>query len=160
MAHRYWAKLGRKSSHRRALLRNLVTALFKHERIETTLPKAKAAQRMADRVVTLAKRGEKQDRLDLKRKAANYLFEQEARSKLFRVLVPRYESRNGGFTRVARTRFRRGDAALMAYVEMVDREGELRQARPPTPQKHREAPKGTGTVVLVKDLPKAKVVPE
>jgi large subunit ribosomal protein L17 len=125
-------RLGRTTSHKKALLRNLVTALIKHERIVTTLPKAKELRRLADHMITLAK-AEPSNKLSAIRHANAILFEKPVLTKLFEVLGPRYEKREGGYTRVLKLSKRRaGDNAEMALMEYVDRPGEYRAARPPT----------------------------
>jgi large subunit ribosomal protein L17 len=122
-----YLKFSRTPAHRRAMLRNLVTNLVLHNRIETTLPKAKALKRVADKLITLGK----QDTLHRRRQAMSYLFEinreEEGNSqkrtavhKLFTELAPRYEERNGGYTRVVRTRKRAGDNAQLAVIEFVE----------------------------------------
>ena len=118
-------KLGRKSSHRRALLRTQVTQLIQHDVIHTTLPKAKELRRIADRMVKYAKRGTQHDW----NMANAYVRDKTTVSKLFAVLGPRYRLREGGYTRVLRTQHRKGDNAAMAMIEFVDREGELRPAK-------------------------------
>ena len=105
----------------------MVTSLIKHERIETTVPKAKALRSVADKMVTLGKRGS----LHARRQAASYVRETDAVHKLFDEIAPRYDLRDGGYTRIVKTRNRKGDNAPMAYIEFVDREGELRTAKPP-----------------------------
>jgi len=110
-----------------AMLRTMVTQLIHHERIETTLPKAKELRRIADQAVTLAKQGT----LTARRKAQHLIRTDEARHKLFTEMVERYKSREGGYTRILRTQIRRSDGAQLAYIEYVDWEGELRSARPP-----------------------------
>ncbi|CAM9899172.1 unnamed protein product [Phaeothamnion confervicola] len=105
----------------------MVTSLIKHERIRTTVPRAKALRRIADQMVTLAKT----DTLHARRQAATVVMEQGANKKLFDVLGPRYKDRVGGYTRVMLlARPRPGDKADMAIIEYVDREGELRPAKP------------------------------
>lgn len=109
------AKLGRTSSHRRALFRNLVTSLFATERIETTEAKAKEVQPIAEKLVTLAKRGD----LHARRQAAHYLLSEDAVKKLFDTIGPRYTDKPGGYTRVVRVGNRKGDAAPMAILELI-----------------------------------------
>lgn len=109
------AKLGRTSSHRRALFRNMVTSLFAAERIETTQAKAKEVQPIAEKLVTLAKRGD----LHARRQAAHYLMSEDMVKKLFDVIGPRYADRAGGYTRVVRIGNRKGDAAPMALLELI-----------------------------------------
>ncbi|HPT83318.1 MAG TPA: 50S ribosomal protein L17 [Limnochordia bacterium] len=108
-------KLGRRSGHRRALLRNQVTSLVLHGRIETTEAKAKSIKPLADKMVTLGKRGD----LAARRQAAAFLLDPAAVKKLFDEVAPRYADRNGGYTRIIKTGVRRGDAAPMAIIEWV-----------------------------------------
>ncbi|MFI5267944.1 MAG: 50S ribosomal protein L17 [Terriglobales bacterium] len=112
-------KLGRNTSHRRALLRNLVTSLVLEERIETTVPKAKAIRPLAERMVTLGKRGS----LHARRQAAAYLLDPQAVAKLFDQLSARFGDRAGGYTRIIKTGFRQGDNAPLAYIEYLGSEG-------------------------------------
>lgn len=121
-------KLGRTSSHRWAMLRNMVTSLINHERIVTTVPKAKELRRVAEKVITQAK----QNSIHSRRQADKIVREPAALTKLFEVLGPRYQDRDGGYTRVLKlSKNRRGDNAEMAVIEYVDRPGEVRAARPP-----------------------------
>lgn len=112
-------KLGRKPAHRRALLRNLVTSLVLEERIQTTVPKAKAIRPLAERMVTLGKRGS----LHARRQAASYLLSPQAVAKLFDQLSARFGDRPGGYTRIVQTGFRQGDNAPLAYIEFLGSEG-------------------------------------
>ena len=109
-------KLGRTTAHRRALLRNLATALLEHERITTTEPKAKELRRMADKLVTLGKRGD----LHARRQALQVVRSNAIVRKLFDDIAPRFAERKGGYTRVLRLGYRPGDAAAMAVIELVD----------------------------------------
>lgn len=111
---------------RSVLRRTLVSQLVEHERIETTVQKAKELRRLADKVVTLGKEGT----LASRRAAAAILRTDEHLTKLFGPLAERYRQRDGGYTRILRTRSRPNDSAQMAFIEYVDREGELRPARP------------------------------
>ena len=111
-------KLNRTSTHRSALLASLASALIKHEQIATTLPKAKELRRVADRLITLAKRGD----LHARRLAYARIRDDAMVSKLFETLGPRYADRPGGYTRVLKAGFRYGDAAPMAVIELVDRD--------------------------------------
>ncbi|NQT82595.1 50S ribosomal protein L17 [bacterium] len=110
-------KLGRNSSHRKAMFRNMVTSLLDRERIETTVVKAKEARRLADKMVTLAKKGT----LHARRQALAFIMDKRVVKRLFSVLAERYADRNGGYTRVIRTGFRQGDGAELALVEMIGR---------------------------------------
>jgi len=112
-------KLGRNTSHRRALLRNLVTSLVLEERIQTTVPKAKAIRPLAERMVTLGKRGS----VHARRQAAGFLLDPQAVAKLFDQLSARFGDRAGGYTRIVKTGFRAGDNAPMAYIEFLGSEG-------------------------------------
>ncbi|HYQ95737.1 MAG TPA: 50S ribosomal protein L17 [Candidatus Eisenbacteria bacterium] len=108
-------KLSRTHSHRRALLRNLVTSLIQHERIETTLAKAKEARRVGERMITFAKRGD----LSARRHVARYVHGDDNVKKLFDTVAPWYETRNGGYTRILKLGRRLGDAGEMALLELV-----------------------------------------
>lgn len=117
MRHRHRrGKLGRPSPHRRAVLRNLVTSLLAHERIETTDAKAKELRRVADRMITLGKRGD----LHARRQALSFIRSRQVTAKVFDDLAERFRERPGGYTRVLKTRQRYGDAAPMSIVELVD----------------------------------------
>jgi large subunit ribosomal protein L17 len=116
MRHRVsFRKLSRTHEHRRALLRNLVTSLFLHERIETTVAKAKEARRVAERMITFAKRGD----LSARRHVDSYLFDEDATKKLFDTIAPWYKERAGGYTRILRKGRRLGDAGEIAIFELV-----------------------------------------
>ncbi|NLI82547.1 MAG: 50S ribosomal protein L17 [Deltaproteobacteria bacterium] len=108
-------KLNRNTSHRFAMFRNMTTSLLKHERIFTTLPKGKEIRRWGDWLITLGKRGD----LHARRQALSLVREKDVVHKLFAELGPRYEDRSGGYTRVVKVGFRRGDAAPMCLVELV-----------------------------------------
>jgi large subunit ribosomal protein L17 len=108
-------KLNRTAAHRKAMLRNMVTSLLEHERIVTTVPKAKEARRVADKMITLGKRGD----LHARRQAMAYIRSKGTVAKLFDELSDQYADRNGGYTRIIRTGNRYGDAAPMAIVELV-----------------------------------------
>jgi len=110
-------KLNRTPAHRRALFRNLVTALLEHERIRTTEAKAKAMRRLVDRMVTLGKRGS----LHARRQALAFVSKPSVVRKLFDELAPRFANRPGGYTRVVRLAVRRGDAARLAIIELTER---------------------------------------
>jgi large subunit ribosomal protein L17 len=108
-------KLSRTASHRRAVLRNLVTALFQYERIETTVAKAKESRRLAERLITFAKRGD----LAARRHVARFVMRPAVTAKLFATIAPWYEERHGGYTRIVRIGRRLGDAGETAYLELV-----------------------------------------
>ena len=109
-------KLNRTPAHRKMLYRNLVTALFKHERIQTTVPKAKEARQVAEKLITFAKRGD----LHARRMAARKVNEPAVLQKLFEEIGPRYAERPGGYTRILRLGPRKGDNAELAILELVD----------------------------------------
>jgi large subunit ribosomal protein L17 len=118
MKHRVVGRrLDRTTEHRTAMFRNLVTSLFRHERIKTTTPKAKEIKRFADKFITLAKKGTPHAR----RQANRDVRDVEVLNKLFDTLGPRFKSRPGGYTRIVRVGRRAGDAAEMAMIELVDR---------------------------------------
>ena len=119
MRHRLsGVKLGRNSSHRKAMFQNMAISLFEHELIRTTLPKAKELRRVAEPLITLAKH----DNVANRRLAFARTRSKEIVGKLFTVLGPRYKERNGGYLRVLKAGNRPGDNAPMAYVELVDRQ--------------------------------------
>ena len=117
MRHRKAGKrLGRNSSHQQAMMRNMVTSLLEHERIVTTTPKAKELRKLADKMITLGKRGD----LHARRQALSVIRSKKVVDKLFTKLKEEYMGRNGGYTRIIRTGNRSGDAASMAIIELVN----------------------------------------
>ena len=112
MAYR---KLGRDSSARKALLRGIVTSLFQHERIETTEAKAKELRKVADKMLTLAKRGD----MHARRQVMAYMMDEDVVKKLFDEVAPKYKDRQGGYTRIIKAGVRQGDAAPMVIIELV-----------------------------------------
>ncbi len=118
-------KLGRNTSHRRALLRNLVTSLVLEERIETTVPKAKAMRPWAERMISLGKRGD----VHARRQAAAWLLSPAAVGKLFDNLSARFGDRAGGYTRIVKTGFRAGDNAELALIEYLGSEAVQQQKK-------------------------------
>ncbi len=132
MRHRnYGKKLSRNTEHRRALLRNLVTSLILEERIETTVPKAKAMRPHVEKMITLGKRGD----VAARRLAAAYLMTPDAVDKLFNTISPRYGDRSGGYLRIVRSGFRPGDGGEKAFIELLGSEKTLDEKR----QKRAEA---------------------
>jgi len=127
-------KLNRTSAHRKALLRNLVLALVKHERIKTTDAKAKELRRYADRMVTLGKRGD----LAARRLAFSFMQSRDAVKRVFDEIAPRFKERNGGYTRVIKFGFRRGDAARLSIVEFSDHSEKSTAKRPRKRRSQRE----------------------
>jgi len=113
-----YRKLNRTHEHRKAMFANMVCSLVEHEQITTTLPKAKELKRIADKVITLAKKGD----LHARRMLISKVRQQDAVKKLIDVLGPRYASRQGGYSRVLKAGFRHGDMAPMAVIEFVDRD--------------------------------------
>ena len=124
-------KLGRNTAHRRSLLRNLVTSLIIEERIETTIPKAKAMRPQVEKMITLGKRGD----LAARRQALAYLMTGAAVDKLFDTIGPRFGDRKGGYLRIVRTAPRKGDGAEKAFIELLGSEQVLDEKR----QKRAEA---------------------
>lgn len=115
-------KLNRTPSHRKAMFGNMAVALLTHEQIKTTLPKAKELRRVADRMISLGKRGN----LHARRQALAVLHDTELVGKLFGPLAERYKERNGGYTRVVKAGFRYGDNAPLAIIELLDRDPEAK----------------------------------
>ncbi len=113
-------QLSRNSAHRWALMRNLITALLREEKIQTTDPKAKELRRWADRMVTLGKRGS----LHARRQALSIVQDKAVVRKLFDTIAPRFKERAGGYTRIVKVGIRRGDAAQMSLIELVGAEAE------------------------------------
>ena len=118
-------KLNRTHEHRKAMFSNMVCSLIEHEQIKTTLPKAKELKRIADKYVSIGKKGN----LHSRRIAYSRLKQDAAVKKLFDTLAPRYKDRNGGYTRVIRAGFRYGDMAPMAVIEFVERNLEAKGAQ-------------------------------
>ena len=144
-------KLGRTTAHRKALFRNLVTALIRRERIRTTLAKAKELRSHVEKTITLGKKGT----LHAKRLARRVVVEKEAFTKLFSTLSERYAKRSGGYTRIIKIGNRRGDDAPMAFIELVDGESKEPEAKAKVEKK--AAPKKAATK---KPEKKAEAKPE
>jgi large subunit ribosomal protein L17 len=129
-------KLSRTSSHRKALFKNLVLALIRHERIRTTDAKAKELRRFADRMVTLGKQGD----LAARRRAFAFMRSRDAVTKLFDEIAPRFKDRNGGYTRVVKFGVRHGDAAPLSIIEFTGAEAETKKKKPRRRKTEKEAP--------------------
>ena len=110
-----YRKLGRETAHRNLMLRNLVTSLLREGRIETTVTRAGETRRMAEKMITLAKRGD----LHARRQALAYILDETVVTDLFENIAPKYAERNGGYTRIIKMGPRRGDCAEMAFIELV-----------------------------------------
>lgn len=108
-------KLGRPTAHRQAMLRNLVTSLLRDGQITTTLTRAKETKRMAEKMITLGKRGD----LHARRQALAYIYDEDVVTKLFTEIAPNYAERNGGYTRILKLGNRRGDGAEKAIIQLV-----------------------------------------
>ena len=121
---RGYRRLNRTHEHRKALFANMSGSLIEHEQITTTLPKAKELKSVVEKLITLGKRGD----LHARRQAAAQLKQDMHVAKLFDVLGPRYQDRNGGYTRVLKAGFRYGDMAPMAIIELVDRDPDAKGA--------------------------------
>ena len=122
-------KLGRNTSHRKAMLRNMVTSLFQHEKITTTDARAKELRKVAEKLITLARRGD----LHARRQALEVVRDRQTVAKLFEQIAPRYQERPGGYTRIIKLGHRAGDNAALAVVELVEEEF--------TPKPKKKAPK-------------------
>ena len=118
-------KLGRNTSHRRALLRNLVTSVIVEDRVETTVAKAKAVRPHVEKMITLGKKGD----LHSRRQALSFLQTDTAVSRLFETVAPRYGDRQGGYLRIIRTGFRKGDGGETAFIELLGAEKQLEVKR-------------------------------
>lgn len=118
-------KLGRTTSHRRSLFRNMVTSIIMEERIETTAIKAKAVRPLVEKMITLGKRGD----LAARRQVASYLMHDDAVRKLFDTVAPRFGDRNGGYLRIVRTAWRKGDGTEKAFIELLGSEQVLDEKR-------------------------------
>lgn len=126
MRHRVAGKkLGRDKDHRKALFKNLITSLILHEEIKTTEAKAKAIKRLADKLVSQARTGT----LHARRIIAGFLTDQKAITKIVDVLGPRFKKRKGGFTRIVRLGPRKGDAAPMVKMELVEKDEEVQKGK-------------------------------
>jgi large subunit ribosomal protein L17 len=121
---RGYRRLNRTHEHRKALFANMAGSLIEHEQIKTTLPKAKELRPVVEKLITLAKRGD----LHARRLAAAQLKEDKHVSRLFEILGPRYQDRQGGYVRVLKAGFRYGDMAPMAIIEFVDRDPDAKGA--------------------------------
>ncbi|HPR24579.1 MAG TPA: 50S ribosomal protein L17 [Bacillota bacterium] len=110
-----YKKLGRDSAHRKSMLRNLVTDLLREERISTTNDRAKEARRQAEKMITLAKRGD----LHARRQVMAYVYDEDVVKKLFDDIAPKYADRNGGYTRILKLGPRQGDSAEVVFLELV-----------------------------------------
>ena len=118
-------KLGRKTDHRRALLRNLVTSVIIEDRIETTVAKAKAVRPLVEKMITLGKKGD----LHSRRQALAFLTTDESVTRLFETVAPRYGDRQGGYLRIVKTGFQKGDGAEKAFIELLGAEKQLDEKR-------------------------------
>lgn len=130
-------KLGRNTSHRRAMLRNLVTSILMEDRVHTTITKAKAARPIVEKMITLGKKGD----LHSRRQALSYMMTDESVTRLFNTVAPRYGDRQGGYLRIIRTGFQKGDGAEKAFIELLGSEqllDEKRQKRAEIKAKRRE----------------------
>jgi large subunit ribosomal protein L17 len=130
-------KLSRNTSHRRALLRNLVTALLEHGRLMTTLPKAKEVRPLAERMITLGKR----DSLHARRQVQSYLLKPETAKKVFDTIAPKFADRKGGYSRIIRVGNRKGDGAETAIIELLGSELETKKAERAAKTEEKEAKK-------------------
>lgn len=124
MRHRVAGRqFGRNTDQRKALFRGLVTSLLEHGRIETTVAKAKEIKGIAEKIITLGKKGD----LHARRRVLSYLYKEDVVTKLFDKIAPRMQGRDGGYIRIVKTRQRLGDGAPMAVIELVDHEAEMKK---------------------------------
>ena len=129
-------RFGRNPKERKAMLENMVSSLLHHQQITTTLKKAKAAQRLADRVITLGKT----DSLSARRQVFSYLQDHTLTSKLFKEVAPRFKSRQGGYTRILHLERRKGDGAELALLELTEKEIKVKEVKPKTKKEKTEKP--------------------
>ncbi len=132
-------KLGRNPSHRRAMLRNLVTSFLEHERLVTTLPKAKELRPIAEKMITLGKR----DTLHARRQVSAYLLDESTTKKVFDTIAPRFSDRPGGYSRIVRLGPRVGDGADVAVIELLGSELEAKKAKEATVESEAETKAST-----------------
>jgi large subunit ribosomal protein L17 len=130
-------KLSRNTSHRRALLRNLVTDLLDHGRLMTTLPKAKEVRPLAEKMITLGKR----DNLHARRQLQSFLLRDAVAKKVFDTIAPRFADRNGGYSRIIKLGYRKGDGADLAIIELLGSELEVKKAERAEKAKEKQAKK-------------------
>jgi large subunit ribosomal protein L17 len=135
-------KLGRTTSHRLAMLRNLVTSLFEHEKVKTTDAKAKELRPLAEKMIGLAKKGD----LHARRQALSIIRNPEVVRKLFDILSPRYKARNGGYLRIMKIGFRPGDGAPVSLVELISEGKDSKVIKKRKPGKRRRKEKGPEVV--------------
>ena len=147
-------KLNRTSSHRNAMFRNMVTSLFKHERIRTTDVKAKELRRWADNLITLAKRGD----VHARRQALSIVKEKDVVHKLFAEAAERFGSRSGGYTRIVKLGRRPGDAAPISLIELIFSEDEKKKK--PKKKKRAKAPAGKKKIDRKKDVKEKALIEE
>lgn len=133
----FGSKLGRTASHRKAMLRAMVTSLLKHEKIQTTDMKAKVLKKVADKMITLGKRGD----LHARRQAAAYVRERDIVGKLFGEMSERYKERTGGYTRIVKSGYRAGDNAPMSIIEFVRNTEVEKPKKADKPKKKVQEPK-------------------
>jgi large subunit ribosomal protein L17 len=131
-------KLSRNTSHRRALLRNLVTSLLEHGRLMTTLPKAKEVRPIAERMITLGKR----DNLHARRQVQSYLLKEAIAKKVFDTIAPTFADRKGGYSRIIKLGNRKGDGADIAIIELLGSELEAKKAERAAKAQEKDAKKG------------------
>jgi large subunit ribosomal protein L17 len=132
-------RLGVQPAHRRAMVRNMVTSLFKHERIKTTKARAKEVRRYAEKMITIAKK----ETLASKRNVLGFVRERDVVNKLFKILIYRYAERKGGYTRILKLGYRPGDGADMVFLELVDRPVEEKRVEPKTDKKEKNEASAT-----------------
>lgn len=129
-------RLGRAPSHREHMMRNMVTSLFEYEKLTTTVTRAKELRRIAERMITLAKRGD----LNSRRQALKTIHDRKIVSKLFDMIAARYKDRSGGYTRIIRLNPRQGDNAPMSIIELVEEELTPKAKKPVSKTEEKQSP--------------------
>jgi large subunit ribosomal protein L17 len=148
-------RLGRTTSHRTAMFRNMVTSLLNHERITTTDAKAKELRSVAEKIITLGKRGD----LHSLRQASAYVRDKQVVTKLFTTIAPRYKDRAGGYTRIIKLGVRPGDNAPVSIIELVEEQLPAAKAKTAAPKKRPAASKPVETAPVVAEQTESKVEP-
>lgn len=149
-------RLGRTTSHRIAMFRNMVTSFLQHEKITTTDAKAKELRSIAEKMITLGKKGD----LHARRLAASYIRDNKVVAKLFATLAPRYQERNGGYTRIIKLGIRPGDNAALSVIELVEEQIQKKEAKKPAASQARKASSEAGAAAAPKGAAKSKKAAE
>jgi large subunit ribosomal protein L17 len=149
-------RLGRTTSHRTAMFRNMVTSFLKHERITTTDAKAKELRPIAEKMISLGKKGD----LSAVRQAASFIRDKKVVTKLFAVIAPRYKQRDGGYTRIIKIGQRLGDSSPLSVIELVEEEIKKKEVNKQTKKETPEAKKKIQSAGKLEDSPSQETIAE